>query len=149
MPILVDCALIHYQFETIHPFLDGNGRMGRLLITFYLCWKGVLHKPLLYLSYYFKKNRQEYYDRLNMVRETGDYEQWVDYFLKGVENISGAAMDTAGQILELQIPSPRSPSGSTYPTRQRPCLRDSWKKSVSSGKTRDGSMANVMCTMIT
>jgi Fic family protein len=102
LPILVDCALIHYQFETIHPFLDGNGRMGRLLITFYLCWKGVLHKPLLYLSYYFKKNRQEYYDRLNMVRETGNYEQWVDYFLRGVENISGAAMDTARQILELQ-----------------------------------------------
>ena len=102
LPILVDCALIHYQFETIHPFLDGNGRMGRLLITFYLCWKGVLHKPLLYLSYYFKKNRQEYYDRLNIVRETGNYEQWVDYFLKGVENISGAAMDMARQILELQ-----------------------------------------------
>ena len=102
LPILVDCALIHYQFETIHPFLDGNGRMGRLLITFYLCWKGVLHKPLLYLSYYFKKNRQEYYDRLNMVRETGDYEQWVDYFLKGVVDIAGAAMDTARQILELQ-----------------------------------------------
>ncbi|MFH1910675.1 MAG: Fic family protein [Pseudomonadota bacterium] len=102
LPILVDCALIHYQFETIHPFLDGNDRMGRLLITFYLCWKGVLHKPLLYLSYYFKKNRQEYYDRLNMVRETGDYEQWVDYFLKGVVDIAGAAMDTARQILELQ-----------------------------------------------
>jgi Fic family protein len=102
LPILVDCALIHYQFETIHPFLDGNGRMGRLLITFYLCWKGVLHKPLLYLSYYFKKNRQEYYDRLNMVRETGNYEQWVDYFLNGVVEIAGAAMDTARQILELQ-----------------------------------------------
>ena len=102
LPILVDCALIHYQFETIHPFLDGNGRMGRLLITFYLCWKEVLHKPLLYLSYYFKKNRQEYYDRLNMVRETGNYEQWVDYFLKGVMDIAGAAMDTARQILELQ-----------------------------------------------
>jgi Fic family protein len=102
LPILVDCALIHYQFETIHPFLDGNGRMGRLLITFYLCGKGVLHKPLLYLSYYFKKNRQEYYDRLNMVRETGNYEQWVDYFLKGVVDIAGAAMDTARQILELQ-----------------------------------------------
>jgi Fic family protein len=102
LPVLVDCALIHYQFETIHPFLDGNGRMGRLLVTFYLCWKGVLHKPLLYLSYYFKKNRQEYYDRLNMVRETGNYEQWVDYFLKGVEDIADAAMDTARQILELQ-----------------------------------------------
>ena len=102
LPILVDCALIHYQFETIHPFLDGNGRMGRLLVTFYLCWKGVLHKPLLYLSYYFKKNRQEYYDRLNMVRETGNYEQWVHYFLKGVMDISGVAMDAARQILELQ-----------------------------------------------
>ena len=76
--------------------------MGRLLITFYLCWKGVLHKPLLYLNYYFKRNRQEYYDRLNMVRETGNYEQWVDYFLKGVEDIVGAAMDTARKILELQ-----------------------------------------------
>ncbi len=102
LPVLIDCALIHYQFETIHPFLDGNGRMGRLLITFYLCWKGILHKPLLYLSYYFKRNRQEYYDRLNMVRETGNYEQWVDYFLKGVVGIAGAAMDTARQILELQ-----------------------------------------------
>jgi Fic family protein len=102
LPILVDCALIHYQFETIHPFLDGNGRMGRLLVTFYLCWKGILHKPLLYLSYYFKRNRQEYYDRLNMVRETGNYEQWVDYFLKGVVDIAGAAMDAARQILELQ-----------------------------------------------
>ena len=102
LPVLIDCALIHYQFETIHPFLDGNGRMGRLLVTFYLCWKGILHKPLLYLSYYFKRNRQEYYDRLNMVRETGNYEQWVDYFLKGVVDIAGAAMETARQILELQ-----------------------------------------------
>jgi Fic family protein len=102
LPVLIDCALIHYQFETIHPFLDGNGRMGRLLITFFLYWKEVLHKPLLYLSYYFKKNRQEYYDRLNMVRETGNYEQWIDYFLKGVIDISGAAMDTVKQILELQ-----------------------------------------------
>jgi len=102
LPMLVDCALIHYQFETIHPFLDGNGRMGRLLTTFFLYWKGVMHKPLLYLSYYFKKNRQEYYDRLNMVRNTGNYEQWVDFFLKGVVDIAGSAMDTARQILELQ-----------------------------------------------
>ena len=64
LPVLVDCALIHYLFETIHPFLDGNGRLGRLLITFYLHWKGVMEKPLLYLSYYFRKYRQEYYDRL-------------------------------------------------------------------------------------
>jgi len=102
LPVLIDCALIHYQFETIHPFLDGNGRMGRLLITFFLYWKEVMHKPLLYLSYYFKRSRQEYYDRLNMVRDTGNYEQWVDYFLKGVIDIAGSAMATARQILELQ-----------------------------------------------
>ncbi|MBM4272561.1 MAG: Fic family protein, partial [Deltaproteobacteria bacterium] len=102
LPVLIDCALIHYQFETIHPFLDGNGRIGRLLITFYLYWKEVLHKPLLYLSYYFKRNRQEYYDRLNMVRDTGHYEQWIDFFLKGVIVTAGSAMDTARKILELQ-----------------------------------------------
>ena len=102
LPVLIDCALIHYQLETIHPFLDGNGRMGRLLITFFLYWKEVMHKPLLYLSYYFKKSRQEYYDRLNMVRDTGNYEQWIDYFLKGVVDTAGSATDTARQILELQ-----------------------------------------------
>ena len=102
LPFLIDCALIHYQFETIHPFLDGNGRMGRLLITYYLYWKEVLHKPLLYLSYYFKKNRQEYYDRLNMVRDTGNYEQWIDFFLKGVVDTAGSAMETARKVLELQ-----------------------------------------------
>jgi len=69
LPVLIDCGLVHYQFESIHPFLDGNGRVGRLLITFYLYFREVLHRPLLYLSYYFKKNRQEYYDRLNMVRD--------------------------------------------------------------------------------
>ena len=84
LPALVICALVHYQFETIHPFLDGNGRLGRLLITFYLCWKEVLHQPFLYLSYYFKLHRQEYYDRLNAVRTTGDYEQWIAFFLRGV-----------------------------------------------------------------
>ncbi|MEW6420066.1 MAG: Fic family protein [Nitrospirota bacterium] len=85
---LVNCALIHYQFETIHPFLDGNGRLGRLLITFYLYWKEVLQKPLLYLSYFFKKHRQEYYDRLNMVRENGNYEQWVAFFLTQLPHFS-------------------------------------------------------------
>lgn len=102
LPILIDCALIHYQFETIHPFLDGNGRVGRLLITFYLYWKKGLNKPLLYLSYYFKRNRQEYYDRLNMVRDKGNYEQWIDFFLKGVIATAGSAMDTARKIIELQ-----------------------------------------------
>lgn len=102
LPVLVNCALIHYQFETIHPFLDGNGRLGRLLITFYLHWQGVMNKPLLYLSYYFKKYRQEYYDRLNMVRDNGDFEQWIGFFLKGVVATAESAVDTARQIMELQ-----------------------------------------------
>lgn len=101
-PILINCALIHYQFETIHPFLDGNGRLGRLLITFYLYWKDILHKPLLYLSYFFKKNRQEYYDRLTMVRESGNYEQWVEFFFRGVTEVSDLAIETSKKILDLQ-----------------------------------------------
>ena len=102
LPVLVTCALIHFLFETIHPFLDGNGRLGRLLITFYLQWQGVMKKPLLYLSYYFKKNRQEYYDRLNMVRDSGDFEQWIAFFLKGVVVTADSAVETARQIMELQ-----------------------------------------------
>lgn len=102
VPHLVNCALIHYQFETIHPFLDGNGRLGRLLITFYLFWKGVLQKPLLYLSYFFKNNRQEYYDRLTMVRTTGDYGQWIQFFLRGVTQTSQAAIEDAKKILQLR-----------------------------------------------
>lgn len=101
LPILITCALIHYQFETIHPFLDGNGRIGRLLITFYLCWKQVMQKPLLYLSYYFKLHRQEYYDRLNLVREKGDYEQWINFFLKGIVWTSESALATIKQVLAL------------------------------------------------
>jgi len=102
LPALVDCAMIHYLFETIHPFLDGNGRLGRLLITFYLHWQGVMDKPLLYLSYYFKRNRQEYYDRLNLARESGDFEQWIAFFLRGVVATADAAVETAKNILELQ-----------------------------------------------
>ncbi len=101
-PLLVSCALIHYQFETIHPFLDGNGRLGRLLITFYLYWKRALQYPTLYLSYYFKIHRQEYYDRLNKVRADGDYEQWVIFFLKGVIWTCESALETIRKILELQ-----------------------------------------------
>lgn len=100
-PVLIACALIHYQFETIHPFLDGNGRLGRLLITFYLCWKKVMQKPLLYLSYYFKLHRQEYYDRLNLVREKGDYEQWVAFFLKGIIWTSESALETIKSVLSI------------------------------------------------
>lgn len=101
LPVLITCALIHYQFETIHPFLDGNGRLGRLLITFYLCWKKVMQKPLLYLSYYFKLHRQEYYDRLNLVREQGDYEQWIAFFLKGITWTSESALETTKNVLSI------------------------------------------------
>ncbi|MBA3237389.1 MAG: Fic family protein [Parachlamydiaceae bacterium] len=101
LPILIVAALIHNQFETIHPFLDGNGRLGRLLITFYLCWKKVMQKPLLYLSYYFKLHRQEYYDRLNLVREQGEYEQWIQFFLKGILWTSEDALRTIKKVLAL------------------------------------------------
>ncbi len=102
MPPLVKCALIHYQFETIHPFLDGNGRIGRLLITFYLCWQDILNRPLLYLSYYLKRNRQEYYDLLSKVRDKDAYEEWVDFFLKGILEVSDQAASSAKQIISLQ-----------------------------------------------
>lgn len=100
--ILVHCGLVHAQFETIHPFLDGNGRVGRLLITFLLCQRGVLQRPLLYLSHYLKRNRSEYYDRLTAVRERGDWEGWLRFFLRGVAAVSREAAETAGRILDLR-----------------------------------------------
>ena len=100
-PPLIRAAVAHVQFETIHPFLDGNGRVGRLLITFMLCHDKVLSQPLLYLSLYFKTNRQEYYDHLQSVRKTGDWESWVDFFLKGVIEVADQAVKTAGSILDL------------------------------------------------
>lgn len=84
MDILLKTALAHYQFETIHPFLDGNGRIGRMLITLMLLADGILHRPVLYLSLYLKTNRIEYYDRLSEVRTKGDYEQWIKFFLHGI-----------------------------------------------------------------
>lgn len=101
-PALVKIAMIHAQFETIHPFLDGNGRMGRLLITFWLCQQEILSKPLLYLSYYFKKNRAEYYDRLMDVRKKGDWENWIKFFLKGVAEVADEATSSASAILKLK-----------------------------------------------
>lgn len=101
-PALVKIALIHAQFETIHPFLDGNGRMGRLLITFWLCQQEILTKPLLYLSYYFKKNRAEYYDRLMDVRKKGEWENWIKFFLKGVAEVADEATTSARTILKLK-----------------------------------------------
>lgn len=102
LPTLVRCALVHAQFETIHPFLDGNGRAGRLLITLLLCQAGMLTQPLLYLSYYFKANRDEYYEWLNRVRTTGDWEGWVRFFLRGVAEVAEQAADTAMQIIALR-----------------------------------------------
>jgi Fic family protein len=102
LPLLIKIGLAHAQFETIHPFLDGNGRVGRLLITFLLCEHGVLGKPVLYLSHYLKRHRQEYYDRLQRVRDAGDFEGWLAFFLRGVAEVSAEATSTARQILELR-----------------------------------------------
>jgi Fic family protein len=101
LPLLVKAALVHVQFESIHPFLDGNGRLGRLLITFMLCASGALKEPILYLSLYFKSHRQQYYDLLQRVREQGDWETWLDFFLSGVKETSEQAAETARQILKL------------------------------------------------
>lgn len=101
MPILIRAAIAHVQFETIHPFLDGNGRIGRLLITLMLCNDGILKQPSLYLSLYFKANRQEYYNHLQNIRETGDFESWIKFFLTGVEKTSNGAVATAKNIINL------------------------------------------------
>jgi Fic family protein len=102
LPLLIKVGLAHAQFETIHPFLDGNGRIGRLLITFLLCEQDVLQKPVLYLSYYFKRHRQEYYDRLQQVRDAGAWEAWIEFFLRGIVEVSEQATETARRILELR-----------------------------------------------
>jgi len=101
LPILIKAALVHVQFESIHPFLDGNGRLGRLLITFLLCMEGALKEPILYLSLYFKTHRRYYYELLQKVREDGDWEAWLEFFLEGVKETSDQAADTAKQILAL------------------------------------------------
>jgi Fic family protein len=102
LPLLVKIGIAHAQFESIHPFLDGNGRIGRLLITFLLCERGALHKPVLYLSHFFKRHRQEYYDKLQAVRDTGNWESWLTFFLSGVAEVSIEAGETARKILELR-----------------------------------------------
>jgi len=117
-PVLVKAALSHVQFETIHPFLDGNGRLGRLLVTLLLCVEGVLREPLLYLSLFFKSNRSEYYQRLDGVRRDGDFEGWLDFFTRGVRETSESAVATARGLVELfetdrgRIRSALSASGS-------------------------------------
>jgi len=102
VPLLIKIGLAHAQFETVHPFLDGNGRIGRLLITFLLCERNALKKPVLYLSHYFKQHRQEYYDRLQATREDGDWEGWLSFFLQGVTAVSVEAAETAKKILILR-----------------------------------------------
>ena len=101
-PPLIHCALAHAQFETIHPFLDGNGRMGRLLITFLLCQKQVLQRPLLYLSHYLKAHRDEYYEKLMAIRNEGDWEGWLQFFLEGVAQVGEQATRTAVRILSMR-----------------------------------------------
>jgi Fic family protein len=102
LPLLVHVGLVHAQFETIHPFLDGNGRVGRLLITFQLVQRGALHRPLLYLSHYLRRHRSEYYDRLTAVRQSGDWEGWLRFFLQGVSDTAVEATVTAQRILAMR-----------------------------------------------
>ncbi|MCF1504217.1 Fic family protein [Afifella sp. H1R] len=101
LPALIKAGLLHVQFETIHPFLDGNGRIGRLLVTLYLCVNGVLRKPLLYLSLYLKTHRADYYRLLQEVREHGAWEAWLDFFLAGVAETANQAFEAATRIVDL------------------------------------------------
>jgi Fic family protein len=101
-PLLIQCGLAHAQFETIHPFLDGNGRVGRLLIALMLCEANALSRPLLYISHYLKANRAEYYDRLTAIRLRGDWEGWLRFFLRGVADVSAQASETARRIVALR-----------------------------------------------
>lgn len=101
-PMLIKCGLVHAQFETIHPFLDGNGRLGRLLVTLLLCQQKVINRPLLYLSAYFKQHRSEYYDRLQAVRNMGDWEGWLKFFLTGVWLVSDEAFGTVREIVAMR-----------------------------------------------
>lgn len=101
LDLLIQAALLHYQFETIHPFLDGNGRVGRLLITLFLMEKKVLNSPALYISYYLKKNRIEYYDRMSEVRNKDNYEQWIKFFLNAIKESADESVETIKKLSEL------------------------------------------------
>jgi Fic family protein len=100
-PLLVRVGVAHAQFETIHPFLDGNGRVGRLLITLVLCAEDILREPLLYLSLYFKQHRDEYYERLQRVRTHGEWEEWLNFFLRGIAEVARTATDKTARIVQM------------------------------------------------
>jgi Fic family protein len=102
LPPLIRIGLLHAQFETIHPFLDGNGRVGRLLITFLLCQQEILTKPVLYISHYLKRHRQNYYELLQSIRDNGDWERWLKFFLAGVAQVSNEATETARRIVGMR-----------------------------------------------
>lgn len=102
LPVLLRIGMVHTQFETIHPFLDGNGRVGRLLITLLLCEQRVLSQPVLYISHYLKANRQDYYELLQAVRDQGAWEAWLKFFLKGIRTVSEEATETARRIVALR-----------------------------------------------
>ena len=114
---LIRIALIHYQFESIHPFLDGNGRIGRLLIVLYLLEKKVIKTPSLYLSFYLKEHRIEYYDRKSAIRETGDYEQWIKFFLEGIYASGKSAIETANELIALRDKNIRKLRNEKYTKR--------------------------------
>jgi Fic family protein len=102
MPLLLKLGLVHAQFETLHPFLDGNGRMGRLLITFLLCERQALTKPVLYLSHYLKRHRAEYYGHLQSIRDDGRWEDWLKFFLRGVAEVANEATETSREIVQMR-----------------------------------------------
>lgn len=102
LPALIKIGLVHAQFESIHPFLDGNGRVGRLLITFLLCEQQILEMPILYLSFHFKRHRQRYYDLLQATRDPGDWDEWLKFFLGGIAEVSDSATETARRIVDLR-----------------------------------------------
>ena len=102
LPPLIRIGLAHAQFATIHPFLDGNGRIGRLLITFFLCQQHILEKPVLYLSLFLKAHQTEYYERLQRIRDYGEWEKWLKFFLTGVRDVARQATDTARNIVALR-----------------------------------------------
>ncbi len=120
--LLIKSALIHYQFETIHPFLDGNGRIGRLLVVLFLLEKQVISTPAIYLSFYLKQNRIEYYDRMSEVRRTGNYEQWVKFFLKGIIVSCDDAIEVSKQLINLRDIQTELINQSTYTIKSKKSL---------------------------